>query len=75
MDSHQDRHPNLARQMRDVMAAVREPDARLPGRIPAEEWFFAKREREGKWLQVVVHYDGGEGWIVTAFVRISLPRA
>ncbi len=68
-------HPNLARSLRDVMAAVREPDRRVPGRRPNEEWFFAEGPGPSRWLQVVVHYEGGEGWIVTAFARRSLPRA
>ena len=62
-------HPNLARKLRQIIAAVREPDRRLRGRHPNEEWFFAAGVRPGLWLQVVVHYEGGEGWIVTAYTR------
>ena len=67
-------HPELSRSQREVMAAVREPELRRPGRFPAEEWFFAEWRRQGPWLQVVVHYEGDEGWIVTAFPLSSRPR-
>ena len=69
-----DGHPMLASRMREIMAAVREPTQRFPGRIDAEEWYFASEALPGMWLQVVVHYEGGEGWIVTAFPR-DFPRA
>lgn len=68
------RHPDLARCLRDIMAAVREPDRRTPGRSEAEEWYFAELGGRLPWLHVVVHYEGGEGWIVTAFRRVSVGR-
>ena len=67
-------HAELSRSMREVMAAVREPELRKLGRVPGEEWFFAEWRRPRLWLQVVVHYEGGEGWIVTAFPLSSRPR-
>ena len=67
------RRPQLARSLREIMAAVREPDTRMPGRTDNEVWFFAEGAGSLRW-QVVVHYEGGEGWIVTAFTRGSLPR-
>jgi hypothetical protein len=67
-------HRDLTRKQRDIMAAVREPDRRMPGRVPDEEWFFAEEIRPGRWLHVVVHFEGGEGWIATAFTRTLLPR-
>ena len=69
-----DGHPLLARSMREIMATVREPTRRLPGRIEGEEWYFTNEALPRLWLQVVVHYEGGEGWIVTAFPR-TFPRA
>ena len=63
------RHPMLARKLREVMAAVREPVRRSAGREPAEEWYFGDEALPRMWVQVVVHYEGGEGWIVTAFPR------
>lgn len=68
------RHPQLARSLREIMATVRKPDRRMPGRVDDETWFFAEGAGTLRWLQVVVHYEGGEGWIVTAFRRASLPR-
>jgi hypothetical protein len=67
-------HPEITRRLRDVMAAVREPDLRMPGRVIGEEWLFAENIGPSRWLQVVVHYEGGEGWVITAFARSSLPR-
>ena len=68
-----DEHPILVRRMREIMAAVREPTRRLPGHAASEEWYFASEALPRTWLQVVVHYEGGEGWIVTAFPR-EVPR-
>lgn len=67
-------HPDLASHLRDIMAAVREPDDRRPGRVPGEEWFFAEGAGPGPWLRAVVHYEGGEGWLVTAHVQRTPPR-
>lgn len=66
-------HPALGRRMREIMAAVREPTRRLPGGDEREEWYFTDEAFANLWVQVVVHYEGGEGWIVTAFPRAS-PR-
>lgn len=66
-------HPILASRMGDIMAAVRAPTRRLPGRTRNEEWFFTDEALPRLWLQVVVHCEGGEGWIVSAFLRES-PR-
>jgi hypothetical protein len=67
------RHPELASRMREIMATVRGPDFRFPGRDPHEVWFYA-RSGERPWLKVVVHYEGGEGWIVTAFSPTRPPK-
>jgi hypothetical protein len=67
-------HADLARNLRDIMAAVREPDRRTTGGRAGEEWFLAEGVGPGRWLQVVVHYEGGEGWIVTAFARRFPPK-
>lgn len=67
-------HPILAARMREIMAAVREPTGRLPGRGEDEEWYLTDRALPRLWVQVVVHYAGGGGWIVTAFPRESPPR-
>jgi hypothetical protein len=67
-------HPELSRSMREIMTAVREPEVRTPGRKPAEERFFVSWRPPGLWLRVVVHYEGDEGWIRTAFPDSSPPR-
>lgn len=67
------RHPGMARQLPEIMRTVREPERQMRGRSDDEIWFFAERRGSLPWLQVVVHYEGGEGWIATAFPRESLP--
>jgi len=64
-----DGHPELDAYREDVLRAVREPDARSSGRRSNEEWFFLGATGPSRWLQVVVAYEGGRGWIVTAFGR------
>jgi hypothetical protein len=69
-----DDHADLARHLRDIMAAVREPDLRMPGRVTGEEWYLVEGIGPARWLHVAVHYERDEGWIVTAFPRRSRPR-
>ncbi len=66
-------HATLAPKLREIMAAVREPAVTLPGRSANETWFLAENPGRFPWIQVVVHYEGGDGWIVTAFPRSALP--
>jgi hypothetical protein len=68
-----ERRPRLSGSVRDIMAAVHEPTLRRAGHEEGEEWFYLEWAGPARWLKVVVHYDGGEGWIVTAFPRRSLP--
>lgn len=67
-------HAALAPRLHDIMATVREPSFSMPGRSENEVWFFADNAGRFPWLHVVVHYEGGAGWIVTAFPREALPR-
>jgi len=67
-------HATLAPRLREIMAAVREPSLSMRGQSENEVWFFAENAGRFPWLHVVVHYEGGEGWIVTAFPREVLPR-
>lgn len=60
-------HAVLASRLHEIMAVVREPTEHSAGREPGEEWFFADEPLAPLWLKVVVHYEGDEGWIVTAF--------
>jgi hypothetical protein len=66
-------HPELAPHRPEVLAAVRMPYTRLAGRRANEEWYLLKKEGPSRWLQVVVAYEGGRGWIVTAFARRRMP--
>lgn len=68
------RHAILATRLREIMATVREPTGRSRGRNEGEEWFWSDEPLERLWLQVVVHYEGGDGWIATAFPREWPPR-
>ncbi len=67
------RHPELSRNVREIMAAVRDPAAQRQGRNEREEFFFAEWQGHLPWLQVVVHYEGDEGWIATSFRLKRLP--
>ena len=58
---------------RIVLTAVHEPTVRQAGRFDGEVWYFLEDAGPFRWLKVVVHYEGGEGWIVTAFPRRSPP--
>jgi hypothetical protein len=60
-------HAILAPRMREVVAAVRDPVFRTPGREPDEEWFYSDEALRHRLVRVVVHYEGGQGWIWTAF--------
>jgi hypothetical protein len=66
-------HPELARHLASVTRAIREPDRRIVGRQEDEVWYYLRGAGPSRWLKVVVHYEGGRGWIVTAFGRRSLP--
>jgi hypothetical protein len=68
-----DRHPYIEVEPEDVLEAVEHPDARTHGHEPHEEWFYRQALGPSRWIRVVVHYDRGEGWIVTAFPRRALP--
>lgn len=63
----------LSRNVREIMAAVRDPAAQRQGRNEREEFFFAEWQGHLPWLQVVVHYEGDEGWIATSFRLKRLP--
>jgi len=65
------RHPEVAPHLGEIMRAIREPDRRGAGREPAEEWFFLEWSGPGPWLRVVVHFETGEGAVITAFPQES----
>lgn len=67
-------HSELAPYQAEVLRAVSEPDLRMGGREANEEWFLLEGVGPSRWLQVVVAFEAGRGWIVTAFPRRSFPR-
>lgn len=56
-----------------VLDIVADPDHRAPGREAKEVWFYKAGLGPSRWIKVVVHYERGRGWIVTAFPRRSFP--
>jgi hypothetical protein len=68
-----ERHPYIDLGPEDVIGAVGQPDARVLGRTTYEEWFYREEAGPSRWIRVVVHYEGGRGFVVTAFPRRSLP--
>lgn len=67
------RHPELAPFQAEILRAVEQPDLRLAGRKQNEEWFFVAGVGPSRWLQVVVAFGAGRGWIATAFPRRKQP--
>jgi hypothetical protein len=67
------RHPYLDVEPQVVLETVAEPDARVPGHRPGEEWYYRRSVGPSAWIRVVVHYEHGEGRIVTAFPRRAFP--
>jgi hypothetical protein len=67
-------HPELRQHRQSVLEAVEAPSRRLSGRRTREEWFYKADVGPSRWLKVVVRYEAaGNGWIITAFARRSLP--
>ena len=68
-------HPELAPMLPLIGIAVERPTRRVPGR-DAGEWrhYLELESAPAPWLKVVVRYDEqGDGRVVTAFLRRSLP--
>ena len=66
-------HPELARHRLALLAVVAEPHERVGGRYAGEEWFYRRGFGPSRLVKVVVHYEGDEGRIVTAFPRRRFP--
>jgi hypothetical protein len=66
-------HPELEGLENEVLEAVTEPDRRLPGTEPGEEWFYRAEVGPSRWLKVVVIYEEQRGFIVAAHGRRSMP--
>ena len=68
-------HPELRVLEEQVRQAIESPTRRLAGRSPDEFWFYLELipPVPTRWLKVVVRYGQQENWIMTAFLRRSLP--
>jgi len=60
-----ERHESLHRRNGEVLQAVADPEDRLQGRRPGEEWFYGRSAPPEKWIKVVVHFEEDRGQIVT----------
>lgn len=65
------RHPEVTSHLGAVMRAVREPAHRRRDLGAGKESFLADWPGPGKWLRVVVHYDGDDGEVMTAYPESS----
>ncbi len=68
-----ERHDDLRAFLTEVLGTVMEPDEWIAGRRPHEEWFYRRDVGPSSWIKVVVHYEGREGRIITAFPRRRFP--
>ncbi len=68
-------HPELTTLESSIRQAITSPTRRFPGRSPTQGWYYVElqRPRRSRWPKVVVSYGEQGGWIVTAFLRRSLP--
>jgi hypothetical protein len=64
-----DGHPELAAFQAEVLRAVQAPDKRQTAPRNHEQWYFLRDIGPSRWLQVVVAYETGRGFIITAFGR------
>ena len=71
--THADSHPQLADHLTDILDAVRGPSKWMAGPDEGEVWFYLEGRGPSRWLKVVVIFESGRGFIVTAFPRRSLP--
>jgi hypothetical protein len=56
-----------------ILRAVEQPTEHRLGRATNEEWYFLAAAGPARWLHVVVHFFGDEGFVTTAFGRSRLP--
>ena len=66
-------HEELANELDGILRGLTTPARRRRGRWPDEEWFYLAGPGPTRFVKVVVHYEGGEGRIVTAFPRRAFP--
>ncbi len=68
-----ERHEKLEYLRDAILVAVAEPDRRISGRARGEVWFYRHGIGPSLWVKVSVHYEEGEGRIVTAFPQRRFP--
>ena len=68
-------HEELGDELQALLVGLAAAAIRWPGRWPGEEWLYLAGPGPTRFLKVVVHYEHGEGRIVTAFPRRAFPRA
>ena len=68
-----DDHDELADGLDRILAGLPSPSFRRRGRWPDEEWFYLEGFGPTRYVKVVVHYEQGEGRIVTVFPSRAFP--
>jgi hypothetical protein len=68
-----ERHDDMRPFVTQVVDTVARPDDWVAGRRPIEQWFYRRDVGPSSWIKVVVHFEGREGRIVTAFPRRRFP--
>jgi hypothetical protein len=66
-------HDELREELSAILDGLAHPARRRRGREPSEEWFYLSGPGPTRFVKVVVHYESGEGRIVTAFPRRRFP--
>lgn len=66
-------HEELATELDAILTGLMTPAARRMGRWPGEEWYYLAGPGPTRFVKVVVHYDHGEGRVLTAFPRRAFP--
>jgi len=69
-----ERHPYLGLRPEEVIDAVTQPDARILGRTPEEEWYYRREAGPSRWTRVVVHYEGDRGIVVSTEVTSLISK-
>lgn len=66
-------HEELGDELETILSGLSAPAVRRHGRWTDEEWFYLAGPGPTRFVKVVVHYEHGEGRIVTAFPRRAFP--
>ena len=66
-------HEELGDELQALLTGLAAPAIQRHGRWPGEEWFYLAGPGPTRFVKVVVHYEYGEGRIITAFPRRAFP--